>query len=63
MKNGLIWKILLVIGLCPFVFPLIIAFTSDWTVLETLLAYSIIFFPTYIIGFILLIVSICKIRK
>lgn len=63
MNKSLVWKILFVIGLCPFIFPLIIVFTSNWTVMETLFVYSVVFWPTYIIGFILLVISIGKIKK
>jgi len=53
----LLRKILLALGLCPFIAPLILAATSAWSVMDTIVVYSIVFFPTYIIGFILLIIG------
>ena len=63
MKTGLIWKILLVIGLCPFAAPLILAFTSSWAIFNPIVMYSVVFWPTYIIGFIFLTISIGKIKS
>ena len=49
-------KILLVLGLCPFIAPLIFACTSSWAIFNPIIMYSVVFWPTYIIGFILLII-------
>ena len=49
-------KILLLLGLCPFIAPLIFACTSSWAIFNPIIMYSVVFWPTYIIGFILLII-------
>lgn len=49
-------KILLTLGLCPFIAPLIFACTSSWAIFNPIVMYSVVFWPTYIIGFILLII-------
>ena len=68
MKNGLIWKILFVIGLIPFVFPFInfayeMMISSSWTLGDWLILYSFVSWPTYLIGLLLLAVSIYKLKK
>ena len=49
-------KILLLLGLSPFIAPLIFACTSSWAIFNPIIMYSVVFWPTYIIGFILLII-------
>ena len=68
MKQSRIWKILLGIGICPFLLPfaaylyeLLIA--SSWTLTDWLIMYSFVYWPTYVIGLILIAVSAHKLRK
>lgn len=82
MKNKkLIWKILLVVGIIPFVVALgagiyhSITGFSGICILDckyyygfqafkdSIVLYSFIFWPTYIIGAILIILSMFKLRK
>lgn len=65
MKKNLLWKILLVIGFCPFLLPVIMSVTrmsmlsfADW-----LLLWSVIYWPTYIIGLALIIFTAYKLKK
>ena len=65
MKKKLLWKILLVIGFCPFLLPVIMSVTrmsmlsfADW-----LLLWSVIYWPTYIIGLALIIFAAYKLKK
>ena len=68
MKNGLIWKILLIVGILPFAFPFIIfayemLIKSSWTMGEWLLLYSFIYWPTYLVGLVLIAISAYKLFK
>ena len=65
MKKNILWKIFLIIGVVPFIIPFIFSFTrmSTWTLLDWLIMYSFIYWPTYIVGMILIIISIYKIIK
>ena len=68
MKNKRLWWLLLAIGIIPFAAPLI-AFmyeminSSSWTLVDWLILYSFIHWPTYIIGFILIAISTYKLIK
>lgn len=68
MKNKVLWKILLVVGIIPFVFPFIhfayeMLISSSWTLVDWLVLYSFLYWPTYVIGLILISVSIYKLIK
>lgn len=68
MKNKVTWWVLLVIGVIPFSFPFLnfayeMLISSTWKLGEWLLLWSFIYWPTYIAGLILIIVSVCKLRK
>jgi len=70
VKKSLIFKILLALGICPFLYPFIAGiytasvesmFLSDYLIL-----YSFLYWPTYIIGAALIIFSVimlCRIKK
>ena len=68
MKNKMIWQLLLIIGIIPFIAPFIsfvyeILIFSSWTLIDWLVMYSFIYWPTYVVGIILIIVSISKLHK
>ena len=65
MKKGLIWKILLFIGICPLAAPFLMSVTkpSSWTMLDWLVLYSFVYWPTYIVGLGLIALSIYKLKK
>ena len=67
MKNKLIWKVLLIIGIIPFVIPFVLGFyrmsIESWTLPDWLIMYSFIYWPTYIIGLVLIVISVYKIIK
>ena len=68
MKNKVIWRVVLVVGMIPFVFPFLnfayeMFITSSWKLGEWLLLWSFVYWPTYIVGLILIILSVCKLRK
>ena len=70
MKKKRIWKILFLIGLCPFTAPFvyygwghIIHNHYSMTLTDILVLWSFVYWPTYIIGFALSALSLYKIRK
>ena len=65
MKNNLIWKIILIIGLFPFVIPFLLAYTrmSGWTLIDWLVIWSFVYWPTYVLGLVLIGFSIYKIKR
>ena len=68
MKKDLLWKILLAIGICPFIIPFVsflwrLVISESWTLLDWLVMYSFIFWPTYIVGIILIVISATKLKK
>ncbi len=67
MKNSLVWKMLLVIGMFPFVLPFILGIyrmsIESWSLLDWLIMYSFVYWPTYIIGVVLIVISVYKLFK
>lgn len=67
MKKDLKWKNILAIGICPFILPIIVGFykmsIESWTMLDWLIMYSFIYWPTYLIGFVLIAIAINKLLK
>ena len=69
MKKTLIWKVLFVIGLCPFAAPffyyLLQIFAhgnSSWTIVEMIVLWSFLYWPTYLIGLLLVTVALCMLK-
>lgn len=65
MKKAFVWKLLLVVGICPFVLPFLLAYTrmSSWTVADWLLMYSYVYWPTYVVGLVLIAVCVYQLKK
>ena len=68
MKNKAIWWFLLIIGTIPFVFPFLnfayeMWISSSWQLGEWLLLWSFVYWPTYVVGLILIIISVRKLKK
>lgn len=67
MKKKLIWKLLLVIGICPFIVPFLLGLyrmsIESWAMADWLVMYSFIYWPTYLIGFGLILFALIKILK
>ena len=65
MKKKLIWKILLFIGIIPLIIPFVLGFyrmsIESWTLPDWLIMYSFVYWPTYIIGLVLIVISVYKI--
>ena len=65
MKKKIVWKVLLFIGLCPFLAPILLSPTrmGSWTLIDWLVLWSYVYWPTYIIGLIVLGIAIYKLKK
>ena len=70
MKKEISYKLLLILGLCPFLAPffyyitlLFIHSTNTLTIANLLVMWSFIYWPTYLIGIALLVISIYKLRN
>lgn len=66
MKGGLLWKVLLIAGLIPFVAPFVIfciLSTRNPGLSGEFMIYSIFYWPTYAVGIALIVLSmIIKLR-
>ena len=67
MYKAIIWKVLLLIGIFPFVLPFVLGVyrisIESWTMIDWLVLYSFIYWPTYVVGIVLIIVSLKKLLK
>lgn len=67
MKANFKWKILLVVGFIPFLWPFILGVyrmsIESWTMVDWLIMYSFIYWPTYLMGFVLIVLAIKKLLK
>ena len=70
MKNSLVWKILLVIGICPLIAPFFYYFLQhfahndySWTLSDMVIMWSFLYWPTYLIGLVILGISLYKLKK
>ena len=67
MKRHCIWKILLLTGVFPFLIPVILGIykisAESWQFLDWLVMYSFVYWPTYLIGIVLIVISAAKLIK
>lgn len=70
MKEPFIWKLLLFVGVCPFIAPFFYYLLQhlvhnhySWTIADMLILWSFLYWPTYLIGLVFIVVSICKLKK
>ena len=62
-KKKYIWKILFILGLCPFIFPILLGIytmsvETSWTWISFFVFYSFVYWPSYIVGGIFIIFAI-----
>ena len=66
MKKHL-WKIWIAIGIIPLVLPFVLGvyhtMIESWTVLEWVILYSYLYWPTYVLGILLIVVGIVMKKK
>ena len=70
MKKENIYKLLFLLGLCPFLAPIIYYFmlliihnSNSLTLIDLLIMWSFVYWPIYLIGIVLLVISIYKLKK
>ena len=67
MRQGFIWKVVLVLGIFLFVLPFVLGVyrisIEFWTMIDWLVLYSFIYWPTYIVGIVLVVISLIKIVR
>ena len=67
MKKEVLWKILLIAGILPFVIPVVLGLyrmrIESWTMVDWLVLYSFVYWPTYIIGLVLMAATVYKLTK
>ena len=61
MKKLNIRTVLLLLGLCPFVYPFLQwiyqALVDPWPLFDWLVLWSFVYWPTYLVGLVLILVS------
>ena len=68
MKDKKIWWIILAVGIIPFTIPFLCFLyeminASSWSLIDWLVLYSFVYWPTYVVGIVLIFLSACKLRK
>ena len=65
--NKNLWKFLLCVGAVPFVIPVILGLyhmvIESWLLIDWLFLYSVIYWPTYLIGLGLIVLAAIKLKK
>lgn len=61
-----IWKVVLIVGLLPFIIPIVMGLYTmtieTWELFDWLLLWSVIYWPTYVVGLALIFVAIYKLK-
>ena len=65
--NKKLWRTLLVLGIVPVLIPVFgfgyeMLNGSGWTLLDYLVLYSFLNWPTYLVGLVLIVISVFKLR-
>ena len=67
MKGNLRWKLLLAAGLLPLVVPVLLGFyrmsIESWTMADWLVLYSFIYWPTYLVGLVVIGLALYKLME
>lgn len=65
MKKNWLWKSLFVVGLILLLLPVLLSFNrmSSLSFLDWMIMYLYLYWPTYILGIVLMIVSSVQLRK
>lgn len=66
IKNHL-WKLLFLAGLVPFILPIVIGLYTmtieSWELFDWIVLYSFVYWPTYLAGLIVIVISLIGIFK
>ena len=67
MKHSGLWRALLALGILPFVLPFLIGLyrmqIESWALPDWLVMYSFIYWPTYLVGLVLILFSAWKLKR
>lgn len=67
MKSRTLWRVLLAVGILPFVLPFLIGAyrmqIESWTLPDWLVLYSFLYWPTYGAGLALILLSAWQLSK
>ncbi len=71
MQKKTLWKIITFIGTIPFIAPFAAAIWNiymihshpGWTVFEFVFIYSFLYWPTYILGLIAIVLGVYRLKK
>ena len=67
MKKRILWNMVLLIGICPFVIPFLSGLyhmsIESWTMADWLILYSFLYWPTYLIGALLIVLAVFRLKK
>ena len=62
-----LWKLLFLAGLVPFILPIVIGLYTmtieSWELFDWLVLYSFVYWPTYLAGLIVIVISLIGIFK
>ena len=63
----LLWKFLFLAGLVPFILPIVIGLYTmtieSWELFDWLVLYSFVYWPSYLAGLIVIVISLIGIFK
>ena len=63
----LLWKLLFLAGLVPFILPIVIGLYTmtieSWEFFDWIVLYSFVYWPTYLAGLIVIVISLIWIFK
>lgn len=64
MNRNTLWNVLLFLGLSPFAAPFLFwlcqFLSTPWPLFDWLVLYSFLYWPTYLIGLVLVVLALCK---
>lgn len=67
MKKQMIWLTVLLLGIIPFVSPFVTGLyhirLGSWTMFDWFVMYSFIYWPTYLIGMIIIPIAIFQLLR
>ena len=67
MKHTHLWILGFLVGIVPFIVPFVLGIyrmsIEHWELFDWLILYSYVYWPTYLIGFILVVISLFGIVK
>ena len=66
MTRRSLWRALLALGIIPFVLPILMGLyrmqIESWTLPDWLILYSFFYWPTYLAGLVLILLSAWKLK-